>query len=223
MEGDTSVTDDAGPPDATVRAARTPADWAAIRELCCRTGNAGDPIEASRWPFFAEAWVGPYQHLIPGWTYVAEAAGEVVGYLTGCPDTRAFNRARFLRFALPLVLRIVRGRYPRNADTCRFVRRTLRLKQGPEDHLLRRLPPSLYVEYPAHLHMNVAVGFRGQGIGRRLIAYYVEDLRRRDAPGLHLFCGAVARPFYRRLGFEDLADLEVRPGVRVHALGRRLQ
>jgi len=84
-----------GDPGASVlvRAAKSPADWQAVRSLCCRTGNGGDPIDPTRWPLFAELWIGPYQRLVPEWTYVAEMDGRMVGYLTGCPDTAAFRRA----------------------------------------------------------------------------------------------------------------------------------
>ena len=54
-----------------VRAAGSPADWQAVRSLCCRTGNGGDPIDPARWPLFADLWIGPYQRLVPEWTYVA--------------------------------------------------------------------------------------------------------------------------------------------------------
>ena len=79
---------------ALVRVARSAEDWADVRSLCCRTGNGGDPIDRKRWPLFAELWIGPYQRLVPDWTYVAEVDGRVVGYLTGCPDTAALRRAR---------------------------------------------------------------------------------------------------------------------------------
>ena len=44
-----------------IRAFSSPADWAAIREICCLTGNAGEPIE-KRAGFFAETG-SPYQAL----------------------------------------------------------------------------------------------------------------------------------------------------------------
>ncbi len=197
------------------------ADWQAIRELCCRTGNAGDPIEASRGPFFAELWIGPYQTILPAWTYVADVDGRVVGYLTGCPDTRAFRR-RLLLATLPLLLRVASGRYPWNGDTRRFVHRFLGLERGPEARVRRTLPRSLWATHPAHLHMNVEAVARNQGIGGALLERYAADLRRAGVAGVHLLCGEAARGFYARHGFDELTALEVRPGVRVYALGLRL-
>jgi len=45
--------------------------WAAVRELCCRTANDGAAIAAERWPLFSEIWIEPYRELLPNWTYVA--------------------------------------------------------------------------------------------------------------------------------------------------------
>src|SRR6185312_12630729 len=130
---------DTGAP-ALVRVAKSPADWQAVRNLCCRTGNGGDPIDPARWPLFAELWVGPYQRLAPEWTYVAEMDGRVVGYLTGCPDTAAFRRARRFRVTLPLLVAIACRRFPWNADARRAVRMALRLDRGLESRLAPAQP-----------------------------------------------------------------------------------
>lgn len=60
--------------------------------------------------------------------------------------------------------------------------------------------------YPAHLHINVASGIRSTGIGARLIAAFVADLRAAGCPGVHLVTGAGSRNvvFYRRNGFEEV-------------------
>lgn len=205
-----------------VRVATTAADWQAVRSLCCRTGDNGNPIDHARWPLFAALWVGPYQRLAPGWTYVAERAGRVVGYLTGCPDTAAFRRARRFRVTLPLLLGIAVRRYAWTADARRLARLVLRRVRGVEARLGPALPPDFGRAYPAHLHMNVEADCRGQGIGATLIERYARDLAEAGVTGVHLFCGADPRPFYLRQGFTELAVLEVGPERRVYTLGRRL-
>ena len=35
--------------------------WHAIGELCCRTGNNGEPIAPERWRLFAKIWIEPYE------------------------------------------------------------------------------------------------------------------------------------------------------------------
>ncbi|MGH7854662.1 MAG: hypothetical protein ACREP3_14545 [Candidatus Binatia bacterium] len=68
------------------------ASWA-VRELCCRTGNNGDPIAPERWELFPRIWIEPYEKIVPEWTYVAESGPAIVGYLTGCPDSQEFYHA----------------------------------------------------------------------------------------------------------------------------------
>ena len=206
-----------------VRVAKTAADWQTVRNLCCRTGNGGDPIDPVRWPLFAELWIGPYQRLAPDWTYVAEADGQVVGYLTGCPDTAAFRQARRLRVTLRLLVAIACRRYTWNADARRTVELALRLRRDAESRLAAGLPSGLTRTHPAHLHMNVEAEYRRQGTGAALIARYARDLGAAGVPGIHLFCGAAPRRFYARHGFTDLAGCEVSPGRWVYALGRRLE
>jgi GNAT superfamily N-acetyltransferase len=212
------------PPDVPVhvRVARTAADWEAVRTLCCRTGNGGNPIDPARWSLFAELWIGPYQRLVPEWTYVAETENRIVGYLTGCPDSAAFRRARRLRVTLPLLIAIASGRYGWTVDARRTVRLAFRLTRGVESYLAPRLPAGFARTYPAHLHMNVEAEYRGQGIGAALIERYARDVGAARVPGIHLFCGPEPRPFYARNGFADLASLEVSPGHWVYVLGRRL-
>jgi GNAT superfamily N-acetyltransferase len=204
------------------RLAKTAADWQAVRSLCCRTGNGGDPIDPARWPLFTELWVGTYQRLMPEWTYVAEVDGRVVGYLTGCPNTAALRRARRFRVTLPLLVAIAFRRYPWNTDARRTVRLAFRLGRGIESRLAPHLPADFARAYPAHLHMNIEAEYRRRGVGAALIERYARDLRTASVPGVHLFCGEAPRPFYLRNGFTDLAALEVSRGRWVYTLGRRL-
>jgi len=203
------------------RAAR--ADWRFVRELCCKTGNAGAPIDRARWPFFGQQWIGPYERLERGWCYVAEnASGERLGYLTGCPETAAFEpRKKYLHdFPLFLKTRIL-GLYARNGDVERFERRFLGQDLGPEQKFAPEFLTELKRDFPAHLHMNVEALARGTGAGRALYESYRDDLRARGVRGVHLFCGPNPLPFYAKLGFERLAEIEFRPGVLVYALGAR--
>jgi GNAT superfamily N-acetyltransferase len=206
-----------------VRVAASAADWEGVRRVCCRSGNGGNSIAPARWPLFAELWIGPYQRLAPAWTYLAEAKGGIVGYLTGCPDTAALRRARRLRFTLPLLARIACGRYAWNTDARRTVQLALCLRRGLESRLAPELPAGFSRAYPAHLHMNVEAAHRGRGIGAALIERYARDLQAAAVPGIHVFCGPAPRSFYTRNGFTDIAAIEVAPGQRVYTLGRRLE
>ncbi len=195
-------------------------EWREVRELCCRTGNNGQPVSPERWQFFGRLWIEPYEKIVPQWTYVAEAGGGVVGYLTGCPDTRKFARARLRRFVLPLLIDIALGSYSRSTDARRFVRQTFRLERGPELLFPSQVHRSIAREYPAHLHMNVEASWRRLGVGTKLIGRYFYDLQSAGVSGVHLYCGADPLLFYCRQGFEELARVMFH-GRPVYALGCR--
>jgi len=197
------------------------AAWQAIRAICCRTGDNGNPIARERWDFFARLWIDPYEKIVPEWTYTAMSGGAVVGYLTGCPNTSQFTRSRFWRADLPLLVRIACGRHCGAADAPAFIRRALRLAQPVEARFSEALRRRLSRSYPAHLHVNVEAAFRRAGLGRRLIENYLADLRRSRIGGVHLFCGAAPLEFYRRLDFEVLESLRLRDG-EVFAMGQSL-
>lgn len=195
-------------------------EWQAVYNLCCATGADGQPIALDRWKFFGTLWIGPYKKLLPEWTYVAQASGAVVGYLTGCPNTREFARSKLLRSSLPLFLDIALGRYYPSGDTRRFIRRAFGFEKGPEHCFSRATVETLAREYPAHLHMNVAPAYRGVGVGKHLIGTFCADLRSVGVSGVHVYCGSGPRTFYLARGFKDL-DSILFNGVTVHALGYR--
>ena len=127
------------------RRAGSSADWKAIRELCCDTGDGGEPIEDDR-QAFGEFWIGPYQRLFPDFGHILEEGGRVVGYLVGCPNTQDLKR---LAAAEPLIGRMsaAEKRYPPEA--------------------IARL-----ADYPAHLHINLAAPCRGRRLGDLLIGRF---------------------------------------------------
>jgi len=53
--------------------------------------------------------------------------------------------------------------------------------------------------YPAHLHVNLAAPWRGQGIGARLISAFAERARASGAPGVHV----VTQRGLRNVGFYE--------------------
>jgi GNAT superfamily N-acetyltransferase len=206
-----------------IRKLKSESDWNAIRAICCETGNAGNPIEPNRREFFSELWVGPYQKLLPDWTWVATSSqDQIIGYLTGCPDSQWLERARFLKIDLPLTWEVLRKRYPFNNDVKRHLRRQIRLEKSPEQSLPDAVKTDLKTLYPAHLHINLTKNARGNGTGRALTETYFQALRERRIPGVHVICGKSPVPFYERLGFHALHVFDFRPGIPIYCLGIRL-
>ena len=193
-------------------------DWKAIYDLCCRTGDNGQPIARERWGFFGRLWVSPYEKILPDWTYVAEAEGVIVGYLTGCPDSRGFARSKSRHFVLPFLVDIFRGRYQGSRDAHRFVRQIFGIEKRPEGAFSPEFHRMIQRSYPAHLHINVESTWRGLGVGRRMVERFVADLRGAGVAGAHLYCGSDPLRFYLRLGFKELGRKEFH-GAPVYVLG----
>jgi GNAT superfamily N-acetyltransferase len=196
-------------------------EWEAIRELCCRNGDNGQAISRERWELFAKIWIEPYEKLLPQWSFVAYADGRVIGYLTGCPDSQSFACRRFINCTLPLLGEIAFGRFRTDLHAYRFARQSLGIEKSAERSFARAIRREISRSFPAHLHVNVDAGFRGVGVGRRLLEDYLVALRADGVPGVHLFCGREPLPFYRRIGFGELAVVEFR-GTAVFALGMAL-
>ena len=63
----------------------------------------------------------------------------------------------------------------------------------------------LTARYPAHLHVNLLDGFRGQGIGGDLVGIFCDVARQRGASGVHVVTSRGMRNvgFYKTLGFHE--------------------
>ena len=179
-------------------------DRAAVRQICADTADAGQPVE-SFFPdreVFADLLTNYYTQFEPQSTFVADNGGEVVGYLTGCLDTKRFLSLMKWRIVpAVLVKALLRGTLW-HPQTMRLLRANLGLwfKSG------HRTGPTLD-DYPAHLHVNLRKGFRGQRLGQRLVAAFCERASAAGVRGIHAGVSAEnapARHFFEQLGFVEL-------------------
>ncbi len=195
-------------PAATVRPYR-PDDRAAVLAIGADTAFFGAPVEAFHDDrrLFCDLLYRYYVEQEHDAAWVAEGDGEVVGFVVGAVDTRAM-RARWLWRVLPGVAgRMLAGRYRLGRKTWRFLWReavgALR-GESPRVDLAR---------YPAHLHVNVAEGWRGHGLGRSLLEAYIGGLRERGVAGVHLRTtdrNAAACHLYEKMGFRLLDERPTR-------------
>ncbi len=76
--------------------------------------------------------------------------------------------------------------------------------------------------FPAHLHINLAEGSRGQGLGGRLVARFAALARVRGAAGLHVVTGVRSRnrSFYRGVGLAPVRELSWAGGSGVMMAAR---
>lgn len=168
-------------------------DWPRIERICAETGLAGAPVEEGEREAFVEHWLRPYRELRPDWTFVAECDKAVIGYLTGVPDTLAFEKER-------------RRVFDPGPDSRDFFPEAVRLR--------------LWTEHPAHLMMNVLADFRGLGAGAKLLAAFFVQLRRAGVDSAHVFCGPGADLVFEKMGFQEAASVTPVPGIILRALAR---
>ena len=158
-----------------------PEDEAAIRRLYADTAFFGEPVEAyfDDRELFADLGIAVYLEAFAEHALVAEEEGAVAGYILGSPAGDGAVHGKVVR-RLPAVLRrLLRGRY-------RLGRRTLyyfvdNALAGVRGGLLEIRDE----RYPANLHINLSRGYRGRGLGSRLLAAYLEHLRGLDVAGVH--------------------------------------
>lgn len=181
-----------------------PRDRAAVRQICSDTADAGQPIERF-FPdreVFADLLTNYYTEFEPQSVFVAESGREVVGYVTGSVDTKRFLRTMMWRIApVVLVKALARGTLW-HPQAVRLFRANVGmwLKTG------YRSGPTLD-QYPAHLHVNVREGFRGQRLGQRLVEAFCERARAAGARGVH--AGVSAENFRGCHFFEELGFVKL--------------
>jgi GNAT superfamily N-acetyltransferase len=203
----------------TIRRYRA-ADRDSVRALAFATGFMGDPAD---WYWrdahsFAEIWTAYYTDREPESTWIAEEQGAVVGYLTGCVDSR-------------------RAPSPRAAITRQLVRRQLLFRPGTAGFFWRSIADTVRsphvpsgelsdARWPSHLHTNLLRTARGRGAGRRLMEAWLDQLRGLGSPGCHLGTLAENRDaiaFFERMGFARHGAPVLVPGMRTRAGGRMHQ
>ena len=136
----------------------------------------------------------------------------VVGYLTGCVDTISQRRRIIGRTILPLVGRILQGKYRLGGKTFIYA------KYMVLGSLRKEFPHVDLKQNPAHLHINVESAVRGRGLGRSLMTAYLDQLREMGVPGVFLDTtdlNEAACRLYEAFGFELLDRRPIRVWVDV--------
>jgi GNAT superfamily N-acetyltransferase len=135
----------------------------------------------------------------PESAFVAELNGKVIGYLVGCKDTSTQQKVQ-QTVIMPLIRhRLVSFGYKLKMRFARFVWRYMRSLWRGE------FVDEPIGSYPAHLHMNLAEGYRSGGVGSKLLSEYLDYLRANGVEGLHLGTttgNKLAVPFYKKWGFK---------------------
>jgi L-amino acid N-acyltransferase YncA len=169
-------------PEAVVRQYE-PRDREAVREICRRTAyrNRGSAAVFEDGELFADYWVSYYTDHEPESTWVLEQDGQVIGYLSGCVDTRRHKQV-MARSIVPAVVgkaiwRLVTGRYRQ--------RTTKRMLWWMVSRGFREEPKFPYDRYPAHFHINLLRQAYGRGNFHRLAQKFLERLEELGVERIH--------------------------------------
>lgn len=185
------------------------ADRHQVIGIAADTAYFGEPVEnfLDDRQVFIDAFVSYYLDFEAEYAWVACADDRVVGYLTGCVDTRAQRGLIIRKTIIPVVGKALRGKYQLGRRTWRHAFSMLMAV------ILAEYPQPELGVYPAHLHINVSQAFRGRGLGRKLIESYLAQIRSLDVPGVHLgttsFNVAACR-LYEAVGFKLIAHKPTR-------------
>jgi len=204
-------------PEVRIRPYR-PDDRAAVRAIAFATGFMGEPID---WLWgdpesFGDVITRYYTDQEPESLLVAEHAGAVVGYLSGCVDSAAAAGS-----AAREITRLARrGAFLRPGIASFFWRSVRDVARDREmrDDVMRD------DRWPAHLHIDLLPAGRGKGLGGRLMEAWFARLRERGSPGVHLGTfaeNANALRFFAACGFARHGAPMRAPGFRTRA-GHRM-
>lgn len=173
-------------------------DRAAIRSINYETSFLHKPHLFFDDPeIVADALTGYYTDHEPGSCFVAQAGGEVIGYIIGTLDISRMRREAPFKIFVPLLFKaIARGTFL-NKKTYRFLVNVLRSHFKGEF-----VVPDFAGQYPSTFHINVRDGFRGQKVGNRLILTVIRLLQSNHVRGVQ-FSTMSGEPteFFQSLGF----------------------
>ena len=181
-----------------------PGDRSDVREICCETGDRGEPVDRlfEDRDVYADLVTRYYTDEEPHSAWIAEDGGRIVGYLTGCLDTGRYEQI--------LVHRIIPRAFVKAVlHGGLFSRRTWRWAWAgwhTQQASWGRWRSSL-TSYPAHFHVNVRQGSRNQNVGRGLVERFLDAVRAAGRPGVRAAVradNAASCRFFERMGFLEL-------------------
>lgn len=198
----------------TIRRA-TESDEPSVSRICLLTGAAGSSAEDQydHGELIGLIYAVPYVKLPTtfGFVLVDDATSQVVGYVLGSSDTRAFERA-----AGATCWPALQAKYPTEGpDKISGTEADVRLM-----NLFKNMHTATEEQIafsPAHIHIDILPEYQRQGWGKRLIGKAVEYLRSLNVDGLWVGLDPTnekAKLFYRRIGFVDIPGPGANMGLR---------
>ena len=184
----------------------TAEDLDSLYDIAVKTADAGADATAlyADPRLVGHIYMAPYVVLLPDWSFVAEDADGVAGYVVGAPDTDAFAALCEKSWWPELRLRYPDPGPPyEGADAGRIY----------QIHHPEPTPPAVIARYGAHMHMNLLPRLRGQGLGRALFGTWRDRASAAGLTGVHVGVnrhnkGGAA--FWQACGMTPIADADTK-------------
>jgi ribosomal protein S18 acetylase RimI-like enzyme len=198
-----------------------------IRRICFQTGFHGKSLEEiiDYKDLFIDLSTHYFLDAGTSHIYVAKDGQKIVGYVMVIPDTKKYKRSSFIYYIYRVFLDVVRLRLFGKKERDFYVRLMIYYLKG-------ELTLPEFDEYPSLLHINVAPGYQGQGIGGKLFEAMFDCLRKLGCPGVQLQTTSANEKsvgFFKRYGFEELASKKTSfykpfgyPAVQTIVMGKKL-
>jgi GNAT superfamily N-acetyltransferase len=179
------------------------ADRGDLYQVCLRTADNGHDATGlvSDPGLPGSVWLGPYLAFEPSLAFVAEDSAGAGGYVVAALDSGHFEE-RLERDWWP-ALRVA---FPEPAEGAAADLAPIARYSLHDIHHPWRTAAKLTSRYPSHLHIDLVPRLQGKGVGRRLMAALLEELREQNSRGVHLMVGRDNKPavgFYQHLGFAE--------------------
>lgn len=138
-----------------------------------------------------------YMTYEPEHLLVAQAEDGVVGYLSGCFNS---SRCRWIKATRVIPRAILNALIRGEVGWAELKYLGSYIYVGTHGGMRNAPPPG----YPAHFHINIKEGWRGQGLGTELAGKFLEILRKSGIRGVHVRVrrnDRRASRFFQSLGF----------------------
>lgn len=185
-------------------------DEESITNICYKTGYMGEDLTGSNIfndvKLFSYLFCNYYCRYETENSFVAvdesknsKVVGYIIGTLNSQKQEKLFLQKMFLKIVTRLFLYTV-WKYKESYKAVMFLVKNVNLKSKPD---------KLYVEYPAHFHINILPEYQHCGIGSKLLNQFENHIRENYISGIHLRTSnknIKAVPFYKSRGYKVIGE-----------------
>ncbi|MFN3238422.1 MAG: GNAT family N-acetyltransferase [Pseudomonadales bacterium] len=180
-----------------------PSDIFQLYQICLQTGASGEDATGTIDPeLLGHIYAAPYVFADPSLCFVITRGGWPSGYILGTSDSLGFQQWTEKHWWPQIRAKYDPGNDRLTARESALVRMIHQPVKGQPDY---------YHAYPAHLHIDLVKSVQSSGYGSKLMLRFLDALRTRRVPGVHLGVGKAnqrAIDWYPKFGFEPIVETE---------------